>query len=237
MRSRHFLLALLASMLFVSNLTEAQAGSGANLADQVLSQVEEHARKHWPKPVYEIQVKPGQGFDTLSRTASDTNLRVEFKPQENFLGGVYVRIWSSLPNPPLQGTWLKCKVRVFTQALSVKRDVERNTSLALAELETTQVRVRNPHKLPLSPVEDLDKLVARTFLPAGTLLFANHVESPLLVKRGDRITVILKQNNLHIQTSGIARQNGRRGDRVKVENTANRQLLTGVVTHERTIEL
>ncbi len=237
MQTNKLIIPLIVAVMAMMNLTEAKAEARGSLADQVLSQVAMHAQKHWPKPVYEIQVKPGRGFDTLSRTTSDEELRLEFKPQENFLGGVYVRIWSRKPNPPLQGTWLKCKVRVYTQALSVKRDVPRNKALSVAMLETKRVQVRNPHRLPLSADEDVSNYIARNTLRAGSILYPKHVQTPVLVKRGERITVILKQDNLHIQTSGIARQNGRRGDLVKVENPSNRTLITGVVTHERTIEL
>lgn len=71
---------------------------------------------------------------------------------------------------------------------------------------------------------------ARRSLPALRTLSSSDVVEPVLVKKGDLVTVTLQDSALHLTAQGKALENGAAGATVRIMNTSSRQIVEGVVT-------
>lgn len=71
---------------------------------------------------------------------------------------------------------------------------------------------------------------ARRSLPALRALSASDVVEPVLVKKGDLVTITLQDSTLHLTAQGRALENGAAGASVRIMNTSSRQIVEGVVT-------
>lgn len=75
----------------------------------------------------------------------------------------------------------------------------------------------------------------RRVAAAGKALQARDLDSPMLVRKGQLVTVTLKNGPIALSLQGRALQNGSTGDTVRVLNPASNQMVEGVVTGEQTV--
>jgi flagella basal body P-ring formation protein FlgA len=77
-----------------------------------------------------------------------------------------------------------------------------------------------------TPVESLEGLIgmeARQAIQAGAVVFSDQVQSPVLIKRGEVISVSSHAGGIRVRTTARARQDGAKGDVVQVESLETRE--------------
>lgn len=76
----------------------------------------------------------------------------------------------------------------------------------------------------------------KTSLRAGAILYSHLVEAPPLVKRGDLVTIMARTDNLRVTVPGEVRDNGARGEVVKVKNLMSRHEIYARVINPGIVE-
>ena len=72
-------------------------------------------------------------------------------------------------------------------------------------------------------MEDLIGLEARHAIRAGEVVFSDQVQSPVLIKRGEMISVSSHAGGIRVRTTARARQDGAKGEIVQVESLETRE--------------
>ncbi len=72
-------------------------------------------------------------------------------------------------------------------------------------------------------VEKLIGMETRQAIQAGDIVFTDLVQSPILVKRGDVITVTSQSGGIRVRTSGRALKDAAQGELVQVESLGSRE--------------
>jgi flagellar basal body P-ring formation protein FlgA len=72
-------------------------------------------------------------------------------------------------------------------------------------------------------VEKIIGMEAKASLQADEVVFADQVQSPVLVKRGDVITVGSQSGGIRVRTTARATQDGAKGDLIQVESLETKQ--------------
>lgn len=131
-------------------------------------------------------------------------------------------------------------VRVQMQALAPlavattelrRGQVIQESDVQLAEMDLGQVR---------EPCFDLDELIgkkARRTIRLGEAIERGYVEFPPLVKRGDLVTITASKGALAVTATGLAREDGKKGDTIKVRNTASQKDILCRVTAPGAVEV
>jgi flagella basal body P-ring formation protein FlgA len=78
-------------------------------------------------------------------------------------------------------------------------------------------------------LRDIIGMEAQRALSAGTIVRASDVIRPQLVRRGEPVTITLRDGGLTISTEGRALGNGAAGDFVRVVSLSTNRTLDGVV--------
>jgi flagella basal body P-ring formation protein FlgA len=89
-------------------------------------------------------------------------------------------------------------------------------------------------------VVNADKLIGQTprrGIPAMRPVRSADIEAPAIVKKGDLVTVILRNDTLNLTIQGRALQSGGAGDLVRIVNTASNRLLEAVVTGPQSVTI
>lgn len=113
-----------------------------------------------------------------------------------------------------------------------KGDIIRETDLVLVPAK------RNA--LQKSAFRSLDEVVGQEAvrsIAAGQVLDANYVQPPVLVKRGDVVTVYAHASGVRIKTTARARQSGSKGELVEVEALADRKRYFARVSDVQVVEV
>jgi flagella basal body P-ring formation protein FlgA len=78
------------------------------------------------------------------------------------------------------------------------------------------------------PFTSLDQVLGMEMtrtVTAGTILDRNNVSQPALVKEGDMVKIVAHKGALRISTSGLARGDGREGERIRVKNISTNKMI------------
>jgi flagella basal body P-ring formation protein FlgA len=138
--------------------------------------------------------------------------------------------------PGAQPVMAYARVDRMEMAVVVTRPIERGQLIRRSDVEL------RPHlgAVPKQALFSLDSAVGKEAvqgLRADSLLLANQVRSPLLVRRGDRVSVRVRAAGVTIRTFAIAQQDGSAGDLVAVQNAEGKERYTAVVRGLRELEV
>ncbi|RLB12732.1 MAG: flagella basal body P-ring formation protein FlgA [Deltaproteobacteria bacterium] len=78
---------------------------------------------------------------------------------------------------------------------------------------------------------------ARINIGADKVIYKNMVEIPPVIRRGQRVTIVAESESLKITAPGKAKQDGRLGDIIKVENLLSKKVIVGKVVDNQTIKV
>ncbi len=127
--------------------------------------------------------------------------------------------------------WIPVEVTLERAVLKLTAPVPRGRPVTRDVVEVAWVR--RPYPLAMRDPEALEGLVARRDLPAGTVLAAGFLERPIIVARGDRVSLVARRGALEIEAPGEALERGRAGDTVRVRVAAGRVVRAKVVAPRR----
>lgn len=80
------------------------------------------------------------------------------------------------------------------------------------------------------------KQIRRSF-KSGSILSSDMIDQPMLVNRNDIVVIRLQRGPVSIELKGIAQENGRLGETIKVRNMQSEKLLRAKVTDKNTVEV
>jgi flagella basal body P-ring formation protein FlgA len=106
------------------------------------------------------------------------------------------------------------------------RPIARGDVIKAADIEMRTVDSESKAMSQRAVAESVEKLIgmeARQSIQAGEIVFADQVQSPILVKRGDLITVTSQSGGIRVRTSARAMKDGAHGELVQVESLGSRQ--------------
>jgi len=79
--------------------------------------------------------------------------------------------------------------------------------------------------------------IANTVIPANTLLTRSKFQRPPALKRGQDVTVRMGDSGWNVSIKGVAEQNGKLGDMVKVLNPLTKKVVVGTVVADGVVEV
>jgi flagella basal body P-ring formation protein FlgA len=128
---------------------------------------------------------------------------------------------------------------VSTPAIPVAvaiRPIARGSVITAADFELQNVGLAlnaGTRRAPITSIEQLVGMEARQPIQAGEVVLNDKVRAPLLVKRGDLVTVLSHGGGIRVRTTARARQDGAKGELVQVESLETREQFDVRVTGRR----
>ena len=129
-------------------------------------------------------------------------------------------------------------IEVLAEVVVTKRPLRRNRRITEDDIE---IREKNLAELPSNIILDCEEVLgkrAKRNIDANRVLRSGLIEFPPLVKRGDVVQLIAESGGLRITTLGMVKQReGRRGERIKIENIDSKKSLYGLVLDAKTVRV
>jgi flagella basal body P-ring formation protein FlgA len=113
-----------------------------------------------------------------------------------------------------------------------KGDIVRASDVALDEAKRGAAQKGAFHS-----IDEIVGQEAMRPIAAGQVLDADYVQPPLLVKRGDVVTVYAYSSGIRIKTTGRARQPGAKGELVEIESLVDRKRFFARVADVQVVEV
>jgi flagellar basal body P-ring formation protein FlgA len=74
-------------------------------------------------------------------------------------------------------------------------------------------------------------------LPAGTALTVDVLAPDVLIKRGQKVTLVASSGTIEIRAQGLALSDGGVADRVRVQNATSLKIVEGVIENADTVRI
>ncbi len=178
-------------------------------------------------PAGEYQITHTQIDPRLQLSACEQNLDVfvqsgEIRAGRNTLG---VRC-NGLNNWTIYSTVV---VKSFIKVLVTTRQLNRNDKISPDYLAT---ETRDISTLQHGYASDLSSVVNKQItrpVPAGSVLYSTYYAEPMLIKRGERVSIQSGKPGLVITSTGVAMMDGVKGQKISVKNVSSSRVIQGTV--------
>jgi flagella basal body P-ring formation protein FlgA len=121
-----------------------------------------------------------------------------------------------------------------------QRAIARGAIITAADVELRQMEqstAANSRRAPLTTIDELIGMEAGRAIPIGDVIYSDQVRAPLLVKRGEQVTVVAQGGGIRVRTAARAAQEGARGELVQVESLETKEKYDARVTGLREVSV
>ncbi|HEX4147842.1 MAG TPA: flagellar basal body P-ring formation chaperone FlgA [Pirellulales bacterium] len=132
---------------------------------------------------------------------------------------------------------LDAEVQLPPSAVVAKRAIDRGEVL---QAEDVMLQRLKPGADNSGLFDQVDAVVGRETTRAigpGQMIDDGALRQPLLVRKGDAVTVYTRSPGLQVRTTGRAREDGSRGELISIESMLNRQTFLARVTAGQEVEI
>jgi flagella basal body P-ring formation protein FlgA len=133
--------------------------------------------------------------------------------------------------------WATATVEVLAEVVITRKPLGRHKPITEDDIELLKMDLA---KLPSGVITDPEAVLGkrtRRAIGAKTVLRANLIESPPLVKRGDVVVIIAESSGFIITTLGQVKKKGRLGESIPVMNYDSKKILYARVLDSSTVKV
>ena len=133
--------------------------------------------------------------------------------------------------------YLPVRIESSRPVVVAARSLTRDTILAPADVRLAKL---GPGVSGYGTVADPAQVIGqrlRRSLEAGAPVSASLLDAPLIVRRGQQVTLEALAGGIAVRVAGVARSDGALGQLIEVENGSSGKTVQAVVRSERTVEV
>lgn len=182
----------------------------------------ESLRIRWSNPKAEILTRPVMGD------------MYEFEPlAQGVPGRMPIMVRRLVDGQVVESQRLLADVERRCLAVVATRKIDRQAVISPEAVEIREVYLTGSSGAPMTDLRDVVGQTSMAALRPGDVLTEGHVLSPVLVRRGQEVTVRGTAGGLSIRLVGVAMEDGEKGQVIRVRNTASRETFWARVTERR----
>ncbi len=227
--------ALLMAALVISSITSSTMAANFQSLQSIRMQAEDYIQQYPYESPYSPRFEVSNIDKRLRLKACSEPLQVEFTRRDKFHGSTALNISCSQT-----GGWkllLPVQIELFDDVLVLTRAVHKGQIIDSNLVKHQKQNISRLNNGYYSQKIELEGLEVGRNMRRGTILTPASLNPRLMVKSGQRVTLILDYKGLQIRSSGQALQSARRGDVIKVRNNQSRKIVEGVVSGEAQVRI
>ena len=183
--------------------------------------------------IREIRIK-----DDVMLPKGPVTFQLDPPKARDFFGKVPLAVNIAVGGEFQDKVWAVADIKVLREVIVATRPLKRHQEIAEADI---QVRRMDMARLPSNFLTDFGEILGKRTsrsIDVNTVLRPDLVEFPPLVKRGDVVTVVAESTGLRITAVGVVKErNGRRGERIRVENIDSKKSIYAQVVDAKTVKI
>ena len=168
--------------------------------------------------------------ETVQLPTGRLTFRVLPKRNENYLGSTILALHLFVDGEPVRKLWVNATISVVANVVVAQRPLGKHQYIRLEDMAVERRDLATIGNEPITRLEDvLGNRTTRMIYP-HTVLQADMIALPPMVKRGDIVKIVADSGSMTITATGLVRQQGRKGDVVRVMNTDSKRIILARVT-------
>ncbi len=167
--------------------------------------------------------------ETIALSTGKLSYRIVPNRNEDYLGRTMLALHLFVDGEPARKLWVNATISVMADVVTVNRPLGKHQHIELSHLSVERRDLARMPSDTVSRIEDaLGNRTTRMIYP-NTVLQSSMIALPPLVKRGDIVKIVANSGPMTISVTGMVKQQGRKGEMVRVVNTDSKRIVTARV--------
>lgn len=181
----------------------------------------------------EAQIKSISRIGDVVVPAGELTISVFPRGNVNYLGPVPFVVELAVDGRKVSSMTMQADIGVFRDAVVTTTPIPAHQVIGPADVELRRIDISSARGKAFSSVDEVIGMATTTYLQAGSVVTARNLNKPILVRRGDAVSLIASRPGFIIKTTGIAQGDGRLGEVIKVLNPVSRKVIEAEVVGAR----
>lgn len=173
------------------------------------------------------QVTAGALDPRLRLAACEGPLEAFTPPGQRTMGATTVGVRCS--TPVSWTVYVQATVALIRPVLVARRPLPRGTVLTGADVEVIEQDVARLTLGYLVDLKDVDGMLLRRSVTAGTVLHPGLVQHPVSIRRGERVTILGQTAGIEVRMEGQALADGAKGEVIRVRNLSSGRDIEAII--------
>ncbi len=201
---------------------------------QIRSAVRQFIQAHAPWGEKQLNIRSIYCNQDLRLPPGRISLNVSAPKHTDWMGAVPFLVHVAVNGQTVKKISVPANIEVWSQVVVAAKPLGRNEPVSRSDIRTERM---NLARVPADAVLNAEQVLGRRTnraIAANSIMRNDQVELPPAVRRGDVIQMLAESGNLKISTRGIAKEDGRPGERIRVSNLRSHKIVYGQVIDART---
>jgi flagella basal body P-ring formation protein FlgA len=137
----------------------------------------------------------------------------------------------SCPNTSSWSLMLTANIEVWRNVVVIQDHLARGERIQSDSLTLQQRNIGGLQRGYFTNLNEVFGQVSKRSLKAGTVLNPSMIDLPIIIQRGQLVTLRVEHPGLTVNMKATALKKGRKGDLIKVKNNSSNRVLFGTVVH------
>jgi len=185
----------------------------------------------------EVEVEVERVPSSVTVPFGEVNLKVEIPSPFYLCNSAVIPVKIYIDEEIYQTVSLLLKIRAFKEVLVTSRRIAPDHIFTEEDIRREKREISSLSGEPVINLSDVLGKRALKAIPAHTIIEESMIGSPLLVKKGDLVTILREKGNIEVLARGKALEKGEEGNLIRVLNIDSQKELQGRVIGPRAIRI
>jgi len=117
----------------------------------------------------------------------------------------------------------------YREVVVALQPLQRGSAISLGQLQLKEMDISMLHSQYFTSTDALNGKLVRRPVREGAVITADFIEEPIVIRRGDAITIIANSGTLTVKMQGTALGDGRIGQQISVRNQSSDRVIKATV--------
>lgn len=232
-----------ALVIFVLDFAIADARMNAAQSTQMVSPekihsaIKKHILTHAPWDPDQMTIGAIRFNRPISVPAGKVTLRVAAPKHTDWIGAVAFSVNLMVDGKKVDRLTVPAHLDVWSDVIVTTRPLGKYEPIGENDIRIEKMNLARVSSSVIDSADDVFGRRTKRNIAANCILRKDMVEIQPIVKRGEMVQVLAESPILKISVKGIAKQDGAKGDRIKVVNIRSKKVIYARVVDGRTVQV
>ncbi len=127
--------------------------------------------------------------------------------------------------------YVPAHIKIFAEVVAATRPLLRGSKVSENDIMLMRQEISQLHSGYFTKLETVVGKIITQNLAAGHTITPKRIKADFLVRRGEKVTIVVSTGSLKVKGKGEALKDAAQGERVSVRNSQSKRIVQGIVTH------
>lgn len=208
--------------ILIMLLTIASASFAVSGEDLLKSEAARQLKEDSPWEKGDIEIDEIQVSGLNPQDAFD-EVKIKSSGGTKNIGKVTVSATLLKGGKEIKTVWVSAVIKVYKEAVVALSSLKMNQKISSDDVKVVRMEMREMQDAAVS-VNEVVGMVVKRPISAGSVIKKEYIKPETVIKRGDRVVVLIDNHKLRIKSAGTATEDGYRGGIISAKADSGKEI-------------